>query len=311
MSELLVVVPDAETEQEAEFFRDQLDRYRPQGIFSKVYVGPPNTESEWAERTTDADALILGWKIPDAALKSAFRLKIISFLGTGASDHINLDIAIKQNIDVFTVNGYADHAVAEHTFALLLGLSRNVVAHDTEMKTGAWKPTIGRQLHEKTIGLVGYGRIAKSVARIAKGFGMKVVSWSRRGVTDETIESVSLEELWKESDFVSLHLALTPETENFLSHDQLNLMKSDAFLINTARGGLIDESALLEALDSQTIAGAGLDVFKTEPVAQKHALSRHKRVIATPHIGFATKEADTELLHRGITSAINGLKKID
>ena len=234
-------------------------------------------------------------KITAEAIEHALRLKVIGRAGAGLD---NIDVAAAQNREIKVVNSPDANtlAVAEHTMALLLALARRLPHADLSLKQGQWEKNnlMGTGLSGKILGIIGFGRIGREVAVRAKAFGMKVVVNQRRPTPELNLEigvdPVDLIDLLKASDFVSLHVPSRPETQNLIGAEQLALMKPTAYLINTARGVVINEEALLEALNSGQIAGAALDVFAEEP-ASNNALAQHERVIATPHIAASTEDA--------------------
>ena len=181
----------------------------------------------------------------------------------------------------------------ELTWALILAVARRLPEEVAAVRSGAWQQAIGVDLNGKTLGLVGLGNIGSQVARIGEAFGMGVIAWSAN-LTDERAEGVGArrvekEELFRRSDVVSVHLVLSDRTRHLIGPDELALMKPTAFLINTSRGPIVDDDALINALERGTIAGAGLDAFVTEPLAADHPYRRLPNVIATPHIGYVTE----------------------
>ncbi len=236
--------------------------------------------------------------LPTQFLAQCPRLKHVVFLGTGASSYMNLDELAQRSMRVHTIKGYGDTAVAEHTIALMLACCRDVARMDREVRAGTWSPREGVQLAGKTLGIIGLGGIGREVLRIGRGLGMQVTAWNRTPLTDAPL--VSLDQLLAESDVISLHLALTDETRGFLGAAQVARMKSGVILINTARGALIDEPALIEGLRSGHIRHAGLDVFHAEPLRPEHPLAGMDNVTITAHAGFRTLEASMTLLRRAI-----------
>lgn len=232
-------------------------------------------------------------------------LKYIGVMATGYN-HIDLDAASELGITVTNVAGYSTNAVAQHTFALLLALLNRVETHSNLVHDGRWaaskdftfRETPLLELAGKTLGLVGVGEIGRKVAEIGKAFGMEVIAYRRNPLktTDDFIQMVSLEDVFGASDVVSLHLPLSAETDQMVNTRLLGLMKPTAYLINTARGGLIQEEALAKALSNGQIAGAGLDVLSTEPPAADHPLIGARNCVITPHIAWSLKEARTRLV---------------
>lgn len=247
-----------------------------------------------------ADGLLctLNDRIDREALDVAQNLKIVSTYSVGY-DHIDVDVATNRGIYVTNTPDVLTDATADLTLALMLALSRKVVeGHNFVIDQKwdmPWYPSfmLGDDLTNKTLGIVGFGRIGMAVARRAKGFGMKIrynnSSKISKGVELELDASYSpLETLLMESDFVSLHLPLTEKTHNLMTYDMIRLMKKSAYLINTSRGMILDESGLADALRREEIAGAGLDVFSTEPLAKSSPLFEVDNIIITPHLGSAT-----------------------
>jgi D-3-phosphoglycerate dehydrogenase len=225
-------------------------------------------------------------------------LKHIVFLGTGASSYMDVAALNGMGIEVHTIKGYGDTAVAEHTIALICAACRDLVHMDRAVRSGVWEPREGVELKGKTLGLIGVGGIGSEVARIAHGMGMRVLAWNRTARDQPPL--VDLETLLARSDIVSLHLALTEDTRGFLGSDQLSRMKPGVILVNTARGALVDEPALIAALRSGHIRHAGLDVFHAEPLKPDHPLARLENVTLTSHAAFRTLEASMMLMRRAI-----------
>jgi phosphoglycerate dehydrogenase-like enzyme len=190
--------------------------------------------------------------------------------------------------------GYVESGAPEMTWALLMAAARHIVTENNNFTSGKWQSTIGVDLKGKTIGIVGLGRVGSQIAKYAKAFDMKVIAWSENLTVEKAAEAgavlVSKESLFEWSDFVSVHLVLSDRSRGIIGKRELELMKPSAFLVNTSRGPLIDESALLEILRTQRIAGAALDVYDTEPLPVNHPLREMENVLATPHIGYVTEE---------------------
>lgn len=262
-----------------------------------VFVGDPDP-ARLADLVRDASIVINGHTSMDAALLAAApRLRSIIFLGSGPGSYIDLDAAERAGIAVHRIVNYGDRAIAEHSFALLLASARGVATMDREVRAGVWSPAEGMELGGKTLGVIGLGGIGREMVRIASGFGMKVLAWSRSGVDPKLpCEAASLDALLARSDAVSLHLALTPETRGFLGAERLARMKPSALLVNTARGALVDEPALLDALRSGRIRHAALDVFDAEPLPAGHPFTSLPNVTLTSHAAYKTREATERLL---------------
>jgi D-3-phosphoglycerate dehydrogenase / 2-oxoglutarate reductase len=224
-------------------------------------------------------------------------LKHVVFLGTGARSYMNPEELAELGIAVHLIKGYGDTAVAECAIALMWAAARGIAKMDREMRTGNWLREDGMQLTGKTLGLIGFGGIAAEVARIALGSGMKVVAWNRSPKQFAGVEFVSLDALLAQSHVVSLHLLLNDETRGFLSRERITAMKPGAILINTARGAVVDEAAMIEALKSGHIRHAGLDVFNIEPLPADHPLTKLPNVTLSAHSAFRTPEASENLMH--------------
>ncbi len=236
--------------------------------------------------------------LPTAIAARCPALKHVVFLGTGAASYMNVAELAERGIRVHTIKGYGDTAVAEHTIALMMAACREVARMDREVRSGSWVTREGLQLAGKTLGLIGLGGIGREVARIGRGLGMQVIAWNRTPRPGEAL--VGLDELLARSDAISLHLVLNDETRGILGPAQIARIKPGAVLINTARGALLDETALIEALRGGRIRHAGLDVFHAEPLAPDHPFTTMANVTLTAHAGFRTLEASMTLLRRAI-----------
>jgi len=285
----LVVLTDGTVHPEA------VDRLRERAAV-RVLDGYPG-EGALAEACRDADAILarLG-VVPRAVIEAAPRLRIIARHGAG-SDGVDLAAATAHGIIVTTTGPANAGAVAEYTFALLLGLLRKVPAADGGMRDGLWArdQLIGGALEGRALGIVGHGAVGTRVARIAQGFGMRVLAaeTGRAGVVPAPgpVPLVPLRELLGWSDIVSLHLRLTPDNVGIIDAAALAAMKPGAVLVNTARGELVDEAALIEALRSGHLAGAALDTYAVEPLPLASPLRRMARVLLSPHVAGQTGEA--------------------
>ena len=236
--------------------------------------------------------------MPTDAMRSCTGLRHIIFLGTGARSYMHPEELAGLDITVHTIKGYGDTAVAEHTIALMWAAARGIARMDGGIRAGQWLRTEAMQLTGKTIGLIGYGGIAAEVARIARSSGMRVLAWNRTPRTANGVEFVPLDRLLKESHVVSLHLLLTDETRGFLDAGLLAAMRPGAILVNTARGALVNEAALVTALRSGPIGHAALDVFDQEPLPPGHVLTTLDNVTLTAHSAFRTPEASETLIRR-------------
>ena len=235
--------------------------------------------------------------LPVAVARACPSLRHAVFLGTGARSYMDPEaLQAELGITVHTIKGYGDTAVAECAFALLWAAARGLPEMDRAMRAGRWLRSEAIQLTGKTVGLVGFGGVAAEMARLCRGAGLRVLAWNRTPKTHPGVDFVPLERVLAESDVVSLHLLLTDETRGFLSATRIAALKPGAILINTARGALIDEPALVEALRAGRIARAGLDVFTVEPLPADHPLAALPNVVLSAHSAFRTPEASDNLI---------------
>jgi D-3-phosphoglycerate dehydrogenase len=262
----------------------------------------------------DYDALIVRGrtKVTAPVLEAASRLKVIGRAGVGV-DNIDLEAAKKHGVTVVNAPMSTTLAVAELTFALLLALAREIPRADAAMKQGQWlkKELEGVELNGKTLGIIGYGRIGAEVGKRAAAFGMNVIAYdpliSEDEIKQRGAEPVSIQDLFAWSDFISLHLPLNVQTRDMIGPLAFSEMKDGVRIVSAARGGIIDESALVAALNSGKVAGAALDVFGQEPPGLTEAVS-HPRVIATPHIGAQTVEAQSRAAEDIATEVLSALQ---
>lgn len=261
------------------------------------------------------DALIVRGrtKVTAAVFDAAgSKLKVVGRAGVGV-DNIDLNAAKQHNVTVVNSPLATTVAVAELTMAMMLSLVREVARADAAMKNGKWlkKELEGAELFDKTLGIIGYGRIGQQVAERARAFGMRIVAYDPLRPTEDVCKSgcepLTLDDLLVQSDFISLHTPLNAQTRAMLSTDQFAKMKDGVYLIDAARGGVVDEDALLAALESGKVAGAALDVFAAEPPGPT-ALVNHPHVIATPHIGAQTAEAQQRAAHDIATEVLRALQ---
>ena len=260
-------------------------------------VNLPKTKGKVSDEIGDSDALLVrsATKVTAELLEQAQRLVVIGRAGVGV-DNIDLDAATRKGVLVMNTPGGNSVSVAEHTMALLLAMAHPLAQADATMKQGKWekKKFTGSELRGKTLGLIGLGTIGTEVARLAQAHKMSVIAYdpyvSAVLATEQNIRLMPLEELLRASDLISLHCSLTPETEHLINAKSLALTRQGVRIVNCARGELVDEAALLAALESGHVAGAGLDVFETEPPPDLK-LVQHPNVIATPHIAGSTEEA--------------------
>ncbi|WP_298269818.1 NAD(P)-dependent oxidoreductase [uncultured Bradyrhizobium sp.] len=235
--------------------------------------------------------------LPTDVAKRCAGLKHVVFLGTGARSYMNPEELAELGIAVHLIKGYGDTAVAESAIALMWSSARVIAQMDREMRAGNWLREDGMQLTGKTLGLVGFGGIAAEVARIALGSGMKVIAWNRSPKSHPGVEFTELDTVLANSDVVSIHLLLNDETRGMITRDRIAKMKQGVVLINTARGAIVDEQAMIVALNSGHIRHAGLDVYNIEPLPKDHPLTKIPNVTLSAHSAFRTPEASENLIH--------------
>ena len=244
-------------------------------------------------------------------LQACPKLKLISIWGTG-TDNVDLKAAAACGITVTNTPGANARAVAEHTVALILAVVKQLPQADRAMRQGGWPRNLVPQLRGKRLGLIGTGLIGREVAAMGRGLGLEVVAWTFHPNPSLAValglRYVKLEELLQTSDIVSLHLRATPDTKHFLNPERLGMLKAGAILVNTARGALIDEAALVEWLREKRIAGAGLDVFETEPLPAGHPLTTLPNVLLTPHCGGMTPDSNLIGLAMAVENIENFLR---
>lgn len=268
---------------------------------------PP--KDEIIRRGKDAIALVtlLTDPIDKEVIDACENLKVISQYAVGFNN-IDVEYATKKGIIVTNTPGVLTESTADFTWALLMSIARRTVEGDEYVRTGQWKvgwgPTIllGTDIYGKTLGIIGAGRIGRAVARRAQGFGMRVLYYTRTRTEEHDkldveigSKQVDLETLLKESDYISLHVPLTPQTKHLIDEKEFKMMKKTAFLINTARGQVVNENVLIKALKEGWIAGAALDVFNTEPLPLDSPLIKMKNVVLAPHAGSASLETRSKM----------------
>lgn len=297
MSKKKVMITDYEyksLKNEEEIFKDNgIEFIKAQG----------KTEEEVIENApADVNGLLVQYaKIGEKVFKALPELKVVGRYGIGV-DSVDLEAATKYGVSVVNVGDYCLDEVSDHAMALLLSLVRKISLLNNDVKNKNWDFKISKPIYRlkgKTIGLVGFGQIPRVLVKKAKAFGLKVVVadpfLDRKVAADYKVELLELTELLKKSDYISLHVPLNKNTKNLISQKEFKLMKENAFIINTSRGGVIDEKALIEALKNKEIAGAGLDVTNKEPIEKDNPLLNMKNVIITPHVGWYSEESQEEL----------------
>lgn len=276
--------------------------------FGDVTFYPTTKPGQTAERIRDADIVITNKVILDQKLMGqAKELKLICVAATGMNN-IDREAAKELDIEVKNVAGYASQSVAQSTFAMILHLVQNIPFYDDFVKSGEYSKSkiftsVDRDFQEisgKRFGIIGLGNIGQKVAQIAEAFGAEVTYYSTSGKnTDQPYLLLGLEELLKTSDFISIHAPLNENTMALINYERIKLMKSSAILVNTGRGGIVNEQDLAEAIDEGLIRGAAIDVFETEPIPDNHPLLRIKnreRLVLTPHMTWSSLEARMDLI---------------
>lgn len=285
-----------------------LERLKPYGEVV-LYRDRPADDAEKVRRARDAVCLMnsrssITW--PADVLRQLPRLKMFAICGIG-TDAIDLNAAREQGIDVRNLPGRTAPIVAEHALGLLLAISKRTWFQTNELKHGRWSAGENIYLRGKTLGLLGAGPIAAEMARLAQGIGMRAQAWTFRPSPERAhalgVRFVEFDELLATSDCVSLHVKLSDQTRGLLGRRELRLMRPGALLVNTARGAVIDTAALVEALDSGHLAGAGIDVFDQEPPGSDHPLLACQQVVLTPHNADQTPEG-MELLNSGVVENV-------
>ena len=278
--------------------------------FLLTFYNEKYEEEEFCRRLADCDALIIGaHPLTEKALQSAPKLKIVVKHGAGL-DNIDLDLCARYQVHVDNVPAVNSNAVADLAFSLILDVARKTSLAASQVKAGQWKRVTGVDVYRKTLGLVGFGAIARNVARRAAGFSMKILAYDPflQELPEEFQNSVtltSLEKVLSTCDFLSIHVPLNPTTRNLIGGKELASMKDGSFVINTSRGGIVNEEALYQAIVQGHIAGAGLDVIESEPIAASNPLNRLEQVTITPHMGMYSFEAVNAV------SAIAAQKTVD
>ncbi len=278
------------------------------------------SKEEIIKRIGDKDGLLcsLMEKIDKDIISHGPKLKVISSISVGFN-HIDVSEATEKGIYVTNTPGILTNATADFAWALIMSSARRISEADNYVRDKKWKIPwglsmfLGSEIYGRTLGIIGLGRIGTGVAERSKGFKMKLIYYDVIRAPKEKeenlgIEYVPLETLLKESDFISVHVPLTPETKNLISHNEFKMMKTTAHLINTSRGPVVDEDALVSALRNRTIAGAGLDVFEKEPIDPNNPLIELDNVTIAPHIASATRESRHGMAKMATENLLNVLK---
>jgi glyoxylate reductase len=254
-------------------------------------------------------------RIDEGLLASAPSLRVISSCSVGVN-HIDLEAASRRGLPVGYTPGVLVETTADLAFGLLLATARRIVEADGFVRSGAWTPErswepdmmLGRDVHGATLGLLGLGEIGRAVARRARGFGMRILGWTRSGRQVEGVETVDFDRVVSEADFLSVHVAAAPETHHLVDAAVLARMRPGAILVNTARGEVVDEAALVEVLTSRQLAAAGLDVFEREPLDPASALLGLPNVVLAPHIGSASIATRSLMADLAVDNLLAGLE---
>jgi len=277
---------------------------------------PKDSPEEIAAKLTsfNPDALIVRQgKITEAVLNSAINLKVICKHGVG-TDNIDIKAATRANIPVFYTPNANFEAVATHTFALMMSLIRQIPNQDNRIRQGIFDKSTynGQELKGKTLGLIGFGKVGRRLSEMTAPFQMKVISYhpsdSNENLADHITKTSNINEVISQADILSLHCPLTPETRYLLNENTFKMMKQDAFLINTARGGIINENDLLVALEQNQIRGAALDVFEIEPPAKNNPLLQNKNIILTSHIAGSSDNSLKNMGAEAVQHVLSVLK---
>lgn len=272
----------------------------------EYYDTLPGGEERLIERIRDADVVInirSSSKFTAAVFEHCPKLRLLSLWGTG-TDNVDLAAAARYGVTVTNTPSVSAPAIAEHSLALMLAVARRIPHLDAEVRQGRWPRGFVSLMRGKTLGVIGLGAIGSRFAALGQAIGMRVIAWSFHPKPELPFEMVPLETLYRESDVVSVHLRLSPATEKMIGREQFALMKPGAILLNTARGPIVDEGALVEALTNGPLAGAGLDVFEVEPLPPGHPLTRLDNVVLTPHSAGVTPET----LEAGLNMALENVE---
>jgi phosphoglycerate dehydrogenase-like enzyme len=281
-------------------------------VFQREFAGVeyfntlPGSPQTLIERIRDAEVVInirSSSTFSAEIFQSCPRLRLLSVWGTG-TDNVDLAAAVKHAVTVTNTPAVSAYSVAEHALTLMLTVARRIPSQDAAVRNGEWPRGQGVELRAKTLGIIGLGAIGRRFAELGHGIGMDVVAWTMHPRPLPNIQPVDFEQLLRVSDVLSIHLRLTDQTKGMIGSRQFSLMKKTAILVNTARGAIVDEAALVDALSTKQIAGAGLDVFSTEPLPAGHVLRTLDNVVLTPHSAGITPEA----LEAGLRMAVENVR---
>ena len=307
----IIVVPDDEPPVLAGTVEEE--RLRQLGEV-RIYDSRALGDEELLSRIADADIV---YNIRSTSvftrnvMKNCPRLKLIAIYGVGY-DNVDVSAASELGITVTNTPGYSAIAVSETSLSLMLAVAHRIVKNDRNIRASGWAREYSSQLYGKTLGVIGTGSVGQRMSQLGKAIGMKVIAWtlhpSPERAAEYGVEFVALKELMRQSDVVSIHVLGVPQTDKLIGNHELALMKPTAILVNTARGSVVDEPALVKALQNGTIAGAGLDVFATEPLPLDHALRSTEKVVLSPHAGAMVPEATLAGLAMAVDNVANFLQ---
>jgi len=267
----------------------------------------PGSPEGLIERIRDAEVVInirSSSRFTAEVFQHCPRLRMLSVWGTG-TDNIDLAAAARHGVTVTNTPAVSAASIAEHALTLMLALARRIPQQDAAVREGSWPRGQGIELRGKTLGIVGLGAVGRRFAELGRGIGMRAIAWTLHPDPSLGVELVDFEELLRSSDVVSIHLRLSERTKGMIGSREFGLMKETAILVNTARGPIVDEAALVAALETNRIRGAGLDVFSTEPLPAGQALTRLSNVVLTPHCAGITPEA----LEAGLQMAVDNVRR--
>ena len=261
----------------------------------QVFNQPFENEENTIEQLKDFDVLLVMRERTPITKKVISNLKNLKLIITSGMRNKSIDfLTAKEKKILVCGTDLSNNSTAELTWALILGLARNLREEGENMYQGYWQTTLGYELKGKTLGIIGLGKIGSQVSKVALAFGMNVIAWSENlklsVAKDNQVLAVTKEELLKKSDFITIHIVLSNRTKNLITKKDLELMRETAFLINTSRGPIVNEFDLVEALEKNLIAGAGLDVYDIEPLPENHKLRFLSNALLLPHLGYVTKE---------------------
>jgi phosphoglycerate dehydrogenase-like enzyme len=286
----------------------QMERLEPYGVV-RLFDDLPQDLAQQLDRVKDATVIINSRSIvkwPAETLAQLPNLRMIGLCSIG-TDAVDLEQARTNGVLVSNIPGKTAPIVAEHTLGLLLAVAKRTAYQTGLLRSGKWQRMENVLLRGKTLGIVGTGNIGSEVARLGRAIGMKVIAWTRNPSPEQAaklgVRYVELDTLFRESDVVSVHVALTPETRHIIGRREIETMKEGALLVNAARGQVVDQEALVDALNSGHLGGAGLDVFDEEPLPTDSPLLRCEQVVLTPHVGDMTPEG-TEWLNEGVVDNV-------